>query len=53
MEDHGLSSKQLERVFTFEGFGNKAGPYWFLGIEEGGGSIEQLRLRASIPPSRS
>jgi len=48
MEAHGLSNKQLERVFKFEGFGNKAGAYWFLGIEEGGGSLEQLRLRARI-----
>jgi len=48
MEAHGLSKKQLEKVFKFEGFGNKAGDYWFLGIEEGGGSLEQLRLRARI-----
>jgi hypothetical protein len=46
MEAHGLSKKELEHVFKFEGFGNKAGPLWFLGIEEGGGSIEQLRIRA-------
>ena len=48
MEAHGLSKKQLEKVFKFEGFGNKYGKYWFLGIEEGGGSLEQLRLRARI-----
>ncbi|SVD04851.1 uncharacterized protein METZ01_LOCUS357705, partial [marine metagenome] len=48
MEPHGLSKKGLERVFKFEGYGNKDGPYWFIGIEEGGGSIEQLRLRAKL-----
>ena len=48
MEPHGLSKKGLERVFKFEGYGNKNGPYWFIGIEEGGGSIEQLRLRARL-----
>ncbi len=46
MEAHGLSKKELEHVFKFEGFVEKAGPIWFLGIEEGGGSIEQLRIRA-------
>ena len=46
MESHGLSEKELESLFKFEGYGNKSAPYWFLGIEEGGGSIEQLRLRA-------
>ena len=48
MEPHGLSKKGLERVFNFEGYGNKHAPFWFLGIEEGGGSIEQLRLRAKF-----
>ena len=48
MEPHGLSKKGLERVFKFEGYGNKDAPYWFIGIEEGGGSIEQLRLRARL-----
>ena len=48
MEPHGLSKKGLERVFKFEGYGNKHRPYWFIGIEEGGGSIEQLRLRARL-----
>jgi len=48
MELHGLSKNGLERVLSFEGYGNKAADYWFLGIEEGGGSIEQLRLRAKF-----
>ena len=46
MEAHGLTRQGHERVFKFEGYGNKGAPYWFLGIEEGAGSIEQLRLRA-------
>ena len=37
MENHGLSNKELERVLKFEGYGNKNGPYWFVGMEEGGG----------------
>ena len=46
MEYHGITRAELEHVFKFEGYGNKAAPYWFLGMEEGGGSMEQLRERA-------
>ena len=46
MEDHGLSRTELERALKFEGYGNKPADYWFLGMEEGGGSIEELRKRA-------
>ena len=46
MRDEGLSNKELERVLNFEGYGNKAAHYWFLGMEEGGGSIDDLRLRS-------
>ena len=45
MEDRGLSRTELERALKFEGYGNKDADYWFLGMEEGGGSIEQLRRR--------
>ena len=48
MKAHGLSKKKLEHVFKFEGYGTKDASYWFLGIEEGGGSIEQLQLRARV-----
>lgn len=46
MHEHGLSREGLERVLGFEGYGRKTAPYWFVGIEEGGGSIEELRERA-------
>ena len=46
MGNHDLSKKELERALKFEGYGNKCAPYWFLGMEEGGGSIEELRKRA-------
>ena len=45
MEDSGLSKEELERALKFEGYGNKSAPFWFIGMEEGGGSIEQLRKR--------
>lgn len=48
MDNYGLSKEELERVLTFEGYGNKKGPYWFVGMEEGGGSIEQLQKRARM-----
>ncbi len=46
MENHGLSDEELKRVLAFEGYGNKTAPDWFLGMEEGGGSIEELKVRA-------
>ena len=46
MVSHGFSEDELDRVLTFEGYGNKSARYWFLGIEEGGGSMEQLEKRA-------
>jgi hypothetical protein len=48
VKDHKLSKDELDRVLKFEGYGSKTAPYWFLGIEEGGGSIEQLRVRARL-----
>jgi len=45
VEDSGLSKEELERALKFEGYGNKSAPFWFIGMEEGGGSIEQLRKR--------
>ena len=34
MLSHGFSEDELDRVLTFEGYGNKSAHYWFLGIEE-------------------
>ncbi|MDP6226720.1 MAG: hypothetical protein QF714_03305 [Dehalococcoidia bacterium] len=48
MEDQGLSKKEVERALKLEGYGRKAAPYWFIGMEEGGGSIEELRKRARL-----
>lgn len=45
MKDQSLSENQIERVLKFEGYGNKCGRYWFLGMEEGGGSMDQLKTR--------
>ena len=46
MQDHQLSKEELERALKFEGYGSKTASYWFLGMEEGGGSIEALHQRA-------
>lgn len=48
MKDYGLSAREIKSVLDFEGYGNKSAPYWFLGMEEGGGSIEQLQARARL-----
>ena len=48
MKNYGLSASEIESVLNFEGYGNKSAPYWFLGMEEGGGSIEQLQTRAGV-----
>ncbi len=48
MKNYGLSALEIESVLSFEGYGNKSAPYWFLGMEEGGGSIEQLKARAGV-----
>ena len=42
MKDNGLCEKERKKVLTFEGYGNKDAPFWFLGMEEGGGSMEQF-----------
>ena len=46
MEDQRLSKEDVERALKFQGYGRKAAPYWFIGMEEGGGSLEELRKRA-------
>lgn len=46
MKDYGLSQEERDRVLTFKGYGKKSAPYWFLGMEEGSGSIEELQERA-------
>jgi hypothetical protein len=48
MEDQGLSKEKVEGALEFERYGNKDAPYWFIGMEEGGGSVEELRKRASL-----
>lgn len=48
MENHELSKTDLERALKFEGYGNKRAPYWFIGMEEGGGSIAELEKRVRL-----
>ena len=48
MKDHGFTTSELERVLKFEGYGNKSAPFWLIGMEEGGGSMEELRGRARL-----
>jgi hypothetical protein len=48
MSEHGLSKDQLEKALCFEGYGRKSAPYWFLGMEEDGGSIEELVERVKL-----
>ncbi|NQW18515.1 MAG: hypothetical protein HQ478_13610 [Chloroflexi bacterium] len=44
----GFSRSELAKALEFEGYGRKSAPYWFLGIEEGGGSIEELTERVRL-----
>ena len=46
MEENLFARDAIERVLKVQGYGRKTAPFWFLGMEEGGGSIEQLRVRA-------
>ena len=46
MTDRTLSNEELERALRFEGYGTKSAPFWFLGMEEGGGSSDELLVRA-------
>ncbi|MCH8101940.1 MAG: hypothetical protein IIB28_02145, partial [Chloroflexi bacterium] len=48
MSEDGLTKDQLEKALSFEGYGRKSAPYWFLGMEEGGGSVEELIERVNL-----
>lgn len=42
----GLNPEEWQRLYRFRGYGNPAGCFWFIGIEERGiGKIEELRVR--------
>ncbi len=43
-----LTEEEKKNAEHFQGYGNKNGKYWFLGMEEGGGSIEELKERAML-----
>jgi len=43
-----FSEEDADKLLDFIGFGNLDGPIWFLGMEEGGGSEETLRVRLSF-----
>ena len=47
IEDHGVSVKELTKVLTFKGYGNKCAPYWFLEIEEGAGWANKILISES------
>ena len=36
---------EVEKLLSFIGYGNLSAPVWFLGMEEAGGGIENLRNR--------
>lgn len=40
-----FTKKDIARLYDFQGVGNPSGSTWFIGIEEGGGGIENLRAR--------
>ena len=41
-----LTSAEWEKIFSFQGYGNLRGPFWFIGMEEyGDESIQQLLVR--------
>lgn len=43
-----LTEEEKRNAERFQGYGNKEGKYWFLGMEEGGGSLEELKKRAVL-----
>ncbi len=44
--DGGLNPAEWQQLYRFRGYGNPAGRFWFIGIEErGDGIIEELRVR--------
>ncbi len=43
-----LTVQEQRNADRFQGYGNKNGKYWILGIEEGGGSLEELKERAVL-----
>lgn len=45
-----LEDAKFNNICQFLGYGNPDTPVWFLGIEEGGGDVEQLRIRATWKP---
>ena len=46
MPEPHLTKEQMQRLLKFKGYGNPAGRYWFIGMEEGGGSLDELLMRA-------
>ena len=46
-----LTGEEVRNAKRFQGYGNKNGKYWFLGMEEGGGSLEWT-ARAGHPRTR-
>lgn len=40
-----LTDRELNHLLRFIGYGSLSAPYWFLGMEEGGGGNDNLRTR--------
>ena len=48
MTAHHLTKEHWQKLLDFKGYGNPAGPYWFVGIEEyGQGTEQELFTRAT------
>jgi hypothetical protein len=41
-----LTTDLIKKLLAFRGYGNPNGRFWFVGVEEGGGGINNLRIRA-------
>lgn len=45
-----LDTDEISNLLEFIGYGNLEGPVWFLGMEEGGGGEDRLRIQAGFEP---
>jgi hypothetical protein len=48
-QDPENGASAVQKLLSFNGYGNPGGPYWFIGIEErGDGTLEALSIRAQF-----
>ena len=43
-----LTTDEISNLLDFVGYGNLDGPVWFLGMEEGGGGEERIRIQSNF-----